>query len=432
MRYRFLFITQFLVCFSLAGIASAQWIQTNSPKGNRINTLSFSGMNMYAGTDSGLFLSTDRGLTWTEVDSGMTSKYVNDLAIEGANIYAATIQGVWRSTVAAMTWTRTDSGLTHDYAEFLTICDSNLFAACPQNEFYDTSYGLYRSTDHGASWNRLKVSFPCNLALTTIDSEVLVSGYYYDRGGGAGYLYISRDGGDNWDSIGGGLPGGSTYGIDVQAIAGYQDKLGTRSIFVAPGMNGIFRSTDDGANWTAVKNGLTNLDIGSLTIRDTLVFAGAYAGATDRGIFVSLNCGASWSLWNDGLSPSASDILVADDSNLYDATYDNGLWRRPLSDIVTSVQRTTPEEPASFVLSQNYPNPFNPSTNISYQLPVNSTVVLKLFGVLGKEVGTLVNERQSAGNHSVMFNAVDLPSGVYFYSLQAGSYHDIRKMLLLK
>ncbi len=88
--------------------------------------------------------------------------------------------------------------------------------------------------------------------------------------------------------------------------------------------------------------------------------------------------------------------------------------------------------PAEFQLQQNYPNPFNPSTVISYQLPTNELVVLKVFDVLGREVETLVNQRQTAGNHSVRFNAANLPSGVYFYRLQAGTYRDTKKLLLLK
>jgi len=86
----------------------------------------------------------------------------------------------------------------------------------------------------------------------------------------------------------------------------------------------------------------------------------------------------------------------------------------------------------SFNLSQNYPNPFNSSTRISYQLPVSGLVVLKVFDVRGREVETLVNERQSAGNHFVEFNGANLSSGVYFYKLKAGNYCAMKKFLLLK
>ena len=88
--------------------------------------------------------------------------------------------------------------------------------------------------------------------------------------------------------------------------------------------------------------------------------------------------------------------------------------------------------PTSFILYQNYPNPFNPSTLIDYQLPAKVLVTLKVFDALGNEVETLVNGRQDAGNHSVQFNASNLPSGVYFYQIEAGKYREIRKLLLLK
>lgn len=85
-----------------------------------------------------------------------------------------------------------------------------------------------------------------------------------------------------------------------------------------------------------------------------------------------------------------------------------------------------------FHLSQNYPNPFNPSTIINYSLPVQSNVSIKIFDVLGKEIGNLVNELQTAGNHSVEFNAVNLPSGVYYYRIEANDFVDTKKMLLVK
>jgi hypothetical protein len=88
--------------------------------------------------------------------------------------------------------------------------------------------------------------------------------------------------------------------------------------------------------------------------------------------------------------------------------------------------------PAECTLHQNYPNPFNPATRIEYELPASSRVSLTVYDVLGREIQTLVDERQSAGNHSVTFNAGNLPSGVYFYRVQAGNYSATKKLLLLK
>jgi len=87
---------------------------------------------------------------------------------------------------------------------------------------------------------------------------------------------------------------------------------------------------------------------------------------------------------------------------------------------------------STFSLDQNYPNPFNPETVISYQLPVNGFVSLKIFDLLGREVTTLVNERKDAGKYSVEWKGVNQPSGVYLYHLQVGSFHETRKMILLR
>jgi hypothetical protein len=88
--------------------------------------------------------------------------------------------------------------------------------------------------------------------------------------------------------------------------------------------------------------------------------------------------------------------------------------------------------PEKFELSQNYPNPFNPSTKIKYQIAASNPVRLKVYDILGNEVATLVNEIQSTGNYEVTFDASSLSSGTYFYKLQAGSFVETKKMMLLR
>jgi hypothetical protein len=88
--------------------------------------------------------------------------------------------------------------------------------------------------------------------------------------------------------------------------------------------------------------------------------------------------------------------------------------------------------PLHFDLKQNYPNPFNPSTTISLSLPSKLFVSLKIFDLIGREVATIVSEELSAGDHSRQWNTNGMPSGVYFYRLQAGSFTETKKLILLR
>lgn len=101
---------------------------------------------------------------------------------------------------------------------------------------------------------------------------------------------------------------------------------------------------------------------------------------------------------------------------------------------ITDVKDYKGNRPNNFKLYQNYPNPFNPVTNIQYIIKSNQFVTLKIFDVLGKEIATLINEEKTAGKYEIEFNAAkyNLSSGVYFYSITAGNFHQVKKMILAK
>ena len=100
--------------------------------------------------------------------------------------------------------------------------------------------------------------------------------------------------------------------------------------------------------------------------------------------------------------------------------------------------QTIHEVPEKFELSQNYPNPFNPTTTIQYSLPFESDIEISVFNILGEKVRELVNEQMTAGNHSVNFNASNLASGIYIYTIEAktlsgeGNFITAKKMILIK
>jgi hypothetical protein len=100
--------------------------------------------------------------------------------------------------------------------------------------------------------------------------------------------------------------------------------------------------------------------------------------------------------------------------------------------VIVGVNGSNTQIPETYKLSQNYPNPFNPSTQISFSLPKSGDVKLMVYDILGKEVEAVVNEFRTAGNYTVDFNATNLSSGVYFYTLRVNDFTETRKMLLVK
>jgi hypothetical protein len=143
-----------------------------------------------------------------------------------------------------------------------------------------------------------------------------------------------------------------------------------------------------------------------------------------------LTIGNYYSWLNSSWTPADGSLIFRDDGNNSFSFY--GFK-------ITVIYKNSPTyvdnekvTPASYSLSQNYPNPFNPSTKISWQSPVGSHQLLKVYDVLGNEVATLVNEYRDAGTYEENWNAANLSSGVYFYRLQAGNFAEIKKMILIK
>jgi hypothetical protein len=164
--------------------------------------------------------------------------------------------------------------------------------------------------------------------------------------------------------------------------------------------------------------------------------------ATSAGVFRFTMGDTVWCPINEGLEDSSVTSLVLHDENLFLVGSSGRVWRRPLSEVIASVEPLTDDLPHDFSLFQNSPNPFNPTTSIRYTLPGASLVVLDIYNILGQKVRGLVSEEQVAGEHLVSWDATNdagrpIATGVYFYRLEARTadhrdYTMVKKMLLLR
>lgn len=463
------------------------WSGVNSGLTNTmVMALAYSGVNIYAGTYGGVFVSSNNGSSWSPADSGLTSTTIFALSAYSTKLYAGTVDGGFLSIDGGASWTPS-LGTIYSYNTYdLAAIGTSLFAGTSDN-------GVYRSNDSGADWTAVS---PAGLIdVLAVDGDTLYAGggggVFLSADAGAtwnntnsgqsaaciaindtsifagvnGRIICSTDRGKRWTDADSGIPFLTVNrGEEVRSIV-FKGSL----IFAGVEANdgGVFLSTNNGKFWSRVNSGLTNTYVYKLAVSGANLIAGTEGGVfisanngtnwtntysssvgaavtyafvvigtnifagTDGGIILSTDNGNSWTNVSTGLSDVACALLVSG-SYLYAGTFNTGVWRRPLSEMVTSVEQGSDQLPGNFVLRQNYPNPFNPSTTIGYQLPSNSFVVLRVYDILGREVRILVNEHQIAGEHLVTFDASGLPSGVYFYRLQVGNYTESKKLLLVK
>ena len=144
--------------------------------------------------------------------------------------------------------------------------------------------------------------------------------------------------------------------------------------------------------------------------------------------------GTNWvNVWEYSYTYDGNNNRIVELDQQWDGANWVNVWRCLFAYMqVTGITGQSEIIPKDFSLSQNYPNPFNPSTTISYTIPKQGKVSLKVFNVLGSEVAELVNEEKGAGSYQVSFDATNLSSGVYFYRIKAGDFVQTKKMILLK
>lgn len=379
----------------------AQWVNTNS---SNFSETACTGNNIF-GVDAvnGVYLSTNNGNNWSLTPLNISG--LIKISAEGTNIFAGTDQlennrAIYRSTNSGQSWDRVLIISELYKVRAITINGNNIYAS--------TGWKIYRSTNNGNNWNETTNSFfTYSIAVSPLNPNIIFAAAEVSG------VYISTNGGANWTQT----ALGSINALSLKTIA--------QNIFAGT-ETGVYLSTNNGANWTQTP--LNNRFVTSLCISGANIFAG-----TDEGVFLSKNNGANWMQKNEGLSGNIIEgsNLTASANSIFISNENASTYKRDLSEII-SIHKISEIIPEEYQLSQNYPNPFNPSTKINFSLPNKSFVSLKIYNSLGKEISSLVNEVLSSGSYEYNFNAASLPSGAYFYKLDAGNYSETKLMVLLK
>ena len=396
-------------------ICMCQWVIMSDGIGSNqcILSLTSSNSNIFAGTYSnGVFRSTNFGITWTTVNSGLTFLTVQSLIIKENYLFAGTAgSGIFLSTNNGENWNF--SGLTNQDIYCFALIGSNLFAATFGN-------GVYLSTNNGVNWN------PINNGLTNYFLSTLVSSGNTLFAGTENGVFLSTNSGANWNSVNAGLTNLTVNGLTLSGS----------SLFAGTWGGGVFRTTNNGTNWNAVNFGLTNQYILTLTSSGANIFAGA-SGPGDI-VYLSTNSGENWFNKDQGFNNIGGVYsLLITNNYIFAGTGNHSVWRRSFSEIL-GIKPISKNVPSSYSLFQNYPNPFNPTTKIKFdiaRIEVRSQqpeVSLKIFDILGREIQTLVNEQLQPGTYEVTFDGSNSPSGIYFYQLKTNNFIGTKKLILLK
>ena len=187
----------------------------------------------------------------------------------------------------------------------------------------------------------------------------------------------------------------------------------------------------DGLNWEIYDSQNSPLPDNWIHCLNKDQFNNLWIG-TDAGGIATFD-GQDWEIINSSNSQLPSnnvlEIYIDEDNNKWITTEENlSVYNE------TGINEVKDKglKLVNYIILQNYPNPFNPSTTIKYQIPRQSFVTIRIYDVLGNEIATLVNEEKSIGSYEVEFDATNLPSGIYFYRIHAGSFIETKKMILLK
>ncbi len=265
--------------------------------------------------------------------------------------------------------------------------------------------------------------------------------------GNDGTIYIGSDDSTLYAINNNGI---KKWGFDVGGVCGNSPTIGSDGVIYIGAALTLYAINPDGTKKWEFGRGNGFYSTATIGYDGTI-----YIGSNSNKIFaINPDGSTKWEFLSG--EPSECSPVISRDSLLYigvsgffgglyaicceNNEYANSSWPKFRRDNrnsgniknITLVNSEVEDVITQYVLSQNYPNPFNPNTVISYSIPKQDQVELKVFDVLGREVTTLVNKEQGAGNYEVQFNGNSLTSGIYFYKLQSGNFTKTRKLILLR
>lgn len=375
------------------------------------------------GNATGLFKSIDAGANWVNIGlNGITLTDFYDNPDNSGEHVVTAADGVYITSDGGATWPHHNSGIEGLYVTHVTKFFNSLIIGTSTN-------GVYESTDGGATFQQMGTGLE-NKFVSRVEAIYMSEeddGIYAIIQGEGVYFFDEMS--NTWLPINDGGP--SLF--NNTAISSDNQSL----LFLGNYDTGIYSAPADQVMW--------QLEINFPFVNDIIAtFDGqVYASSLGNGIIVRDFYGI-WTDFSDGIDADPDNYI--DVGNIAFSITDKYLWATytPLhpsmtagiyrtTNPVTDVDENTIVAPEDYRLEQNYPNPFNPSTTIKWQLASASNVTIKLFNSLGEELQTLFNEFQQAGiySKSITLNS-ELPSGVYFYKIQAGDFNETKKMILLK
>jgi len=357
-------------------------------------------------------LSADNGSTSTYKNDGLTNNDVRSFAILGSYLFSGTAGGgVYRSSNNGSNWEQINNGLTNNDVRALAVSGNNIFAGTYGN-------GVFISSNNGTIWTQVNNGLAdTSVNALTVNGDNIYAGVGTYLGGG---VFLSKNNGTNWNQLLV-LP---RFNCVTTLVANQTN------IFAGTTTGGVFRASLNDTNWSQVNNGIPGSGLNwpsvpSLITNGSVIFAATIS----QGVFLSKNNGTDWI--PVGLTGTEIEALVVCGNNLFAGLNYDGVWSRPLSELSANNKEVN-DLPKDFSLSQNYPNPFNPGTVISYSIPSASNIKLTVYNTLGQSAKVLETGYKQSGNYSITFNASALPSGIYFYKLEAGNFSQIKKMILIK